>query len=80
MTGNMTSDCFGGTLGLSTFTPVAVAAGQLCPASGAIDVTGGGTSARVTYDDGAVTVDPASGPPQDYPSCLDPALFVCEAS
>ncbi|MFN8643516.1 MAG: hypothetical protein U0802_18335 [Candidatus Binatia bacterium] len=77
MTGNMTSDCFGGTLGLSTFTPIAVAAGQLCPAAGALDVTGGGTTARITYDLGAVTVDPDNGPAQPYPSCLDPALLTC---
>lgn len=79
MSGDMTSDCFGGTIGLSTFTPLAVAAGELCPASGVLDVTGGGTTARVTYEDGAVTVDPATGPPEVYPTCLDPALLVCPA-
>ena len=79
MTGNVTSDCFGGTLGLSTLTPVAVAAGQLCPAAGVLAVTGNGSSAQVTYDLGAVTVDPDNGPAQEYPSCLDPALLVCSA-
>ena len=79
MSGNMTADCFGGTLGLSTFAPVAVAAGQLCPSSGVLDVSGGGTTARVTYDSGGVTVAPAVGAPEAYPSCLDQALLMCPA-
>ncbi len=79
MSGNMSSSCFGGSIGLSTFAPLAVTAGQLCPAAGVLDVTGGGTTARVTYDNGGVTVAPAVGTPEAYPSCLDPALLMCPA-
>ena len=76
MSGSMASDCFGGSVGLSTFAPVAVAAGQICPDSGTVDVTSSHGDAQVTYMDGGVTVTQGdmSTP---YLSCLDPDLLMC---
>jgi hypothetical protein len=78
MDGTMSSSCFGGQLILDTTTPLAVAAGQLCPNAGAISVSGASNSmATVSYDNGVVTVTPAGGLPTDYPSCLAPELLMC---
>jgi hypothetical protein len=78
MDGTMSSSCFGGQLILDTLTPVAVAAGQLCPNAGNIAVTGNGNSmATVSYGDNGVTVTPAGGQPTNYPSCLAPELLMC---
>ena len=80
MDGTMTSDCFGGQLILDTLTPVAVAAGQLCPNSGEIAVNGGANgTATITYEDGGVTVTPEGGQAESYPSCLAPELLMCPA-
>ena len=80
LSGSMTSDCFGGSIGLQTFAPVAVAAGEICPQSGQLNVTGTGMSmASIVYDDGAVQVTPSGGQPQNYLSCLAPDLLMCEA-
>lgn len=78
MDGTMASTCFGGQLVLDTLTPLAVAAGQLCPNAGEVAVTGsGGSMATVTYDDDGVMVTPAGGPPISYPSCLAAELLMC---
>ena len=81
MDGTLSSDCFGGALILDTLTPVAVAAGQVCPNSGEIFVDGGAAGdATVTYANGGVTVTPEGGDTTVYPSCLSPALLMCPAS
>jgi hypothetical protein len=78
MDGQMTSSCFGGSLLVDTVTPLAVAAGELCPSSGSLAVTGAGNSmATVSYDDGAVSITPQGGPPANYPSCLNAELLMC---
>jgi hypothetical protein len=78
MSGTMNSDCFGGAVGLQTFVPVAVAAGQLCPDAGGITVTSAGATAMVTYDDGAVTVE-QNGMQQTFPICVADELLECPA-
>ncbi len=78
MSGSMSSDCFGGSVGLTTFAPVAVAAGQICPDSGTVNVTSmSHGNATVTYMDGGVTVTPEGGTPKMYLSCLAPDLLMC---
>jgi len=78
MSGTMTSDCFGGAVGLQTFLPVAVAAGQLCPNAGGINVTSSGPMATVTYQNGMVTVE-QNGMQNIFQSCLAPELLECPA-
>ena len=79
MDGNVTSTCFGGLVTLDTLTPIAIAAGQLCPNTGEIGVTGGGQMATIEYTDGMVAVTPDGGQTTVYPSCLSPALLMCPA-
>jgi hypothetical protein len=79
MDGNVTSSCFGGLVTLDTLTPIAIAAGQLCPNTGEIAVTGGGQMATIEYTDGMVAVTPDGGQTTVYPSCLSPALLMCPA-
>ena len=52
VSGNISSDCFGGQLGLQTLGPVAVAAGELCPNAGQISVTHGDQHGHRTYGAG----------------------------
>lgn len=79
MDGNITSSCFGGLLTLDTLTPLAVAAGQLCPNAGEIEVTGNGQTATVAYDSGMVAVTPDGGATEVFDSCLSPELLMCPA-
>jgi len=80
MSGGLTSDCFGGLVGIQTFAPVAVAAGQICPTAGQLNVTGTGmTMATVVYQDGMVQVTPSGGQAMGYSSCLAPELLMCPA-
>jgi hypothetical protein len=79
MSGGLTSDCYGGLVSLQTFAPIAIGAGDLCPDTGQLNVTGSGMSmATVVYDDGTVQVTPSGGQPVDYPSCFAPALLMCQ--
>jgi hypothetical protein len=78
MSGGLTSDCYGGLVSLQTFAPIAVGAGDLCPDTGQLNVTGSGKMATVAYDDGTVQVTPAGGQPVDYPSCFAPELLECQ--
>jgi hypothetical protein len=79
MTGGLASDCYGGLVSLQTFAPIAVAAGDLCPSSGELDVTGTGMSmATVVYDDGKVHVTPQGGQQTPYLSCFAPELLMCQ--
>ncbi len=74
MSGSVNSDCFG-QLALQTLAPVAVAAGELCPRSGELQVTAGEMTSTVTYTpDGGVSIDEGS---QTFATCLDPALVTC---
>lgn len=78
MSGSMSSDCFGGSVGLLSTVPVAVAAGQICPSAGIVDVTSARGNAQVLYlPDGSVQVTPQGGMPMNYMSCLDPELLMC---
>jgi hypothetical protein len=79
MSGGIASDCYGGQVSLQTFAPVAIAAGQLCPNAGQLNVTGSGNSmATVVYDDGMVQVTPSGGEPVNYPFCFSPDLLMCQ--
>lgn len=78
MTGSVSSSCFGGLVGKTTFTPVAIAADQLCPNAGQLDVTGTANSmATIVYDDDGVEVTPSGGQPMSYLTCLAPDLLMC---
>jgi hypothetical protein len=79
MDGNLTSSCFGGLLTLDTLTPLAVAAGQLCPNVGEIAVSSNGQMATVSYDNGMVAVTPDGGATEVFDSCLSPELLMCPA-
>lgn len=76
MSGTMSSDCFGGAVGLQTAMPLAVAAGELCPSAGLLNVSTTGAMAAVTYQNGQVTVD-QGGTQHVFPSCLASELLMC---
>lgn len=78
MSGTMTSDCFGGAVGVQTVVPIGLAVFQLCPETGEISVTSAGAMAMVTYDDGMVTVD-QNGMQQTFPICVADELLQCPA-
>jgi hypothetical protein len=81
LSGSMTSDCFGpAPVGLQTLVPVAVAAGELCPSAGTLDVTASDGTAMVTYGQGGSVVVMQSGAQQSFDSCLAPALLTCPSS
>lgn len=78
MTGSVSSSCFGGLVGMTTFTPLAIAAGQICPDAGQLDVAGNASSmAAIVYDQDGVEVTPAGGQAMSYPTCLAPDLLTC---
>jgi hypothetical protein len=79
MSGNLISSCIGGTVGLQTFAPLAVAAGEICPTDGGLNVVADDTGqmASVVYkEDGSVEVE-QNDMTVTYPSCLAPALLIC---
>ncbi|MDX2168386.1 MAG: hypothetical protein SF182_15030 [Deltaproteobacteria bacterium] len=79
MSGSIASDCFGGAVSMTTFAPIAIAAGDICPDAGQLNVTGSGNSmATVVYDDGMVQVTPSGGQPVEYPFCFAPELLMCQ--
>jgi hypothetical protein len=78
MTGSVSSSCFGGLVGMTTFTPVAIAAGQICPNAGQLNVTGTANSmATIVYDQDGVEVTPSGGQAMSYLTCLAPDLLMC---
>jgi hypothetical protein len=76
MSGQMSSDCFGGLVGVTTMQSVVVASGDVCPNAGQLNLTSAAGPATVTYQDSQVTVA-QGGSETVFPSCLSPELVTC---
>jgi hypothetical protein len=77
LSGTMGSTCFGGGVALATVNPLTVVAGELCPLSGQLTMSGAGSSmATATYQNGEVTVD-QDGSPAMFSSCQAAQLLSC---
>jgi hypothetical protein len=82
ISGTVDSPCFGGAVDLSTFNSLSLNGGA-CPKAGAVEVTANGNTDLVSYTgSGGVTIDLGEDGTVDqtFPTCLDPALFVCPVS
>jgi hypothetical protein len=80
--GIVNSACLGGDdVTFQTVTPLSIPPGSVCPTLGAIRVTAGGKTDRITYTSGGVTIDVGDNGSTDesYDSCLDSRLFACPA-
>ncbi|MFI5397127.1 MAG: proprotein convertase P-domain-containing protein [Candidatus Binatia bacterium] len=80
--GTANSACLGGDdVIFQTVTPLSIPPGNVCPTLGAIRVTAGGKTDRITYTSGGVTIDVGDNGTIDesYDSCLDSQLFACPA-
>jgi hypothetical protein len=82
MNGVVNSACLGGDdVTFQTVASLSIPAGSVCPTLGAIRVTAGGKTDRITYTAGGVTIDMGDNGSTDesYDSCLDSRLFACPA-
>lgn len=78
--GDVTSDCYGGTVTLATVTPLAQLLGEPCPVAGAIRVTRAGRTFQMLYPGGGVVGidrDLDGVADETYLTCLDPLLLAC---
>jgi len=78
MSGQMSSNCFGGLVGVTTtaMQSLVVASGDLCPNAGQLNLTSSAGPATVTYAGSQVTVD-QGGSQTVFPSCLSADLVTC---
>jgi len=76
ISGQMTADCFGGPVTLSTVESLQLLTGQFCPEAGQITVQDLG---RIFYSNQTVSVDTNNDgtPDQTFDPCTDPALLQC---
>jgi hypothetical protein len=74
LSGSMSSACFGGSVNLSTMTPLSMEVAQVCPESGVVDVSNVG---RITYVNQMVSIDTDfdGDAERAYGSCLSPELL-----
>ena len=82
MDGDVTSECFGETVTLTTIEDLAIPIGEGCPESGMIGLSAAsGLNALIGYSSGMVSADNDADGVIDkvFPSCFDPALLVCPA-
>ncbi len=82
MSGNLTSDCFGGTVTLSTRAALLSSSAAPCPTGGVLRVTAAVTADVLYSAGGQVGIDTNldGSSEQTFPSCLDPALRQCVSS
>jgi hypothetical protein len=76
ISGQMSSDCFGGIVQLATLDSLVVDAGDLCPNAGQLSLTSSAGPATLTYDGSQVTVV-QGGDQTVFPTCLAPELVTC---
>jgi hypothetical protein len=80
LSGNIESECFGGTASFSTLTALAVRRDEICPSAGLLAIGFQESMSRILYGaDGSVSIDRDADGVFDevLPNCLDPRLLQC---